>query len=375
LQVQAFIPSPYSTNDEDQGEFFRFDSMNYHEAQQEFAGIIKSTAVKVNAYLWRLSGDAPNSLCKFLGLEEEELKTILRLCRVYNADNNNSFSKNNFDLLMLICQPYVNWMQYRLNTRPKRFIRIGHGGEMLRPKDFYDANGSLFVYPVQDKNVPSLQAKLQKSTLMKLLAAGKNNEATTDEPPTQAKMKQDARSPNKTFSSKGLLLEYIHDIVIGAGERGDRKMPSRALSYLNQLVTSCVDVAAKDLLHAIIEKYAFEQDVVEGKQLVLSPPNPVAVLSSTPKRVVVDPVGVVIINLAVDFDGEVRQSPASFAVRPATHNENDPVLLAFDHVDVDALDDDESLIGTTTTTEFLSKLKEEVVLQSLLHKRIHEKKE
>jgi hypothetical protein len=74
----------------------------------------------------------------------------------------------------------------------------------------------------------------------------------------------------------------------------------------------------------------------------------------------------------------VRQSPASFAVRPATHNENDPVLLAFDRVDVidvDALDDDESLIGTTATTEFLSKLKEEVVLQSLLHKRIHEKKE
>jgi hypothetical protein len=245
-------------------------------------------------------------------------------------------------------------------------------------EDFYDANGSLFVYPVQDENVPSLQTKLQKTTLMKLLAAGKNKEATTDEPPTQAKMKQDARSPNKTFSPKGLLLEYIKDILIGAGESGDGKMSSRALSYLNRLVMSCVDAAAKDLLNALIDKYAFEQDVVEGKQLVLSPPNPVAVLSSTPDRVVVNPVGVVIINPAVDFDGEVRQSPALFAVCPATHNENDPVLLAFDRkdvIDVNALDDDKSLIGTTTTTEFLSELKEEVVLQSLLHKRIHEKKE
>ena len=43
-------------------------------------------------------------------------------------------------------------------------------------------------------------------------------------------------------------------------------------------------------------------------------------------------------------------------------------------VDATMGDDDQS-IGSTTTTEFLSELKEEVVLQSLLHKQIHEKKE
>jgi hypothetical protein len=110
----------------------------------------------VDAYLWRLSGDAPNSLCKFLGLEEEELKIILRFLRVYNADNNNFFSKNNFDILMLMCTPHLDWVSYRLNLKPERFINIGRGVEKLRPKDHYDASGSLRFYPVEDQHVPKL---------------------------------------------------------------------------------------------------------------------------------------------------------------------------------------------------------------------------
>ena len=83
--------------------------MNFLEAQQEFVAFIKSAAEKVKPYLWRLSGDAPNSFCKVLWLEEGELKMILRLLRVYNADNNDSFSKNNFDTLMMLCKPEADW--------------------------------------------------------------------------------------------------------------------------------------------------------------------------------------------------------------------------------------------------------------------------
>jgi hypothetical protein len=42
-------------------------------------------------------------------------------------------------------------------------------------------------------------------------------------------------------------------------------------------------------------------------------------------------------------------------------------------VDIDSDDDDE--LTVSTAEDFLSELKEEVVLQSLLHKRIHEKDE
>ena len=39
-------------------------------------------------------------------------------------------------------------------------------------------------------------------------------------------------------------------------------MSARAKSYLHRLINSCIDMAAKELMHAIIEKYASEQDIV-----------------------------------------------------------------------------------------------------------------
>ena len=82
---------------------------------------------------------------------------ILRLLRVYNADNNDSFSKNNFDTLMMLCKPEADWVPYKLNSRPERFIRMGLGGEGLQPKYFYDLKtGSLLLYPIDDENIPTL---------------------------------------------------------------------------------------------------------------------------------------------------------------------------------------------------------------------------
>jgi hypothetical protein len=93
--------------------------MDFYEAQQQLAEIIKSTASKVDAYYWRLSGDAPNSFCKFLSLAEDELRKILRLCKVYHADFNDNFARNNFEMLMIMCKPHVDWVDYRLNGKPK----------------------------------------------------------------------------------------------------------------------------------------------------------------------------------------------------------------------------------------------------------------
>lgn len=162
--------------------------MNLHEAQQEFVSFHQSVGNNVNAYLlWRLSGDAPNSLCKVLGLKEEELKIILRFLRVYKADNNDSFSKNNFAILMLMCTPDLDWVQYRLNLKPERLIKIGRGGEGLRPTVFYDSDGteSYEVYPVEDEHVLTLRTNSQKNPLMILLAVAsrsttKNNHDDVD---------------------------------------------------------------------------------------------------------------------------------------------------------------------------------------------------
>jgi hypothetical protein len=52
-------------------------------------------------------------------------------------------------------------------------------------------------------------------------------------------------------------------------------------------------------------------------------------------------------------------------------SEHHPVILEFDNEE----EDEQESIGSSTTNKFLSELKEEVVLQSLLHKQIHDKNE
>jgi hypothetical protein len=62
----------------------------------------------------------------------------------------------------------------------------------------------------------------------------------------------------------------------------------------------------------------------------------------------------------------------------ATYNGDDNAgAMAFNNntFNDDAFNDNEEDDTSTTTAEFLSELKEEVVLQSLLQKRIHEKKQ
>jgi hypothetical protein len=107
--------------------------VNYMEAQQELAEFIKVMASSVKSYFWRLSGDGPNSLNRFLGIDEEDLKTILRLCKIYVGDKD-KFSKNNFELLVTQCETDW-WTTYRLQGKAVFFIRMGQGGEMVLPKD------------------------------------------------------------------------------------------------------------------------------------------------------------------------------------------------------------------------------------------------
>ena len=180
--------------------------MNFLEAQKELAEIIKSASAKVNAYYWRLSGDHPNSLCKFLGLEEEELKVILRLCNIYKANSNDAVSKNNFESLMTMRErgPTFDWGKYNVGSKNEQFVKIGQGGgESFRPKNFYDVNGCLTLYPV-DENVPNLQTKSQRSLLTKLLIAGggvaSNNKNIEGSDDIIAKPNKKHESPNKTQS-------------------------------------------------------------------------------------------------------------------------------------------------------------------------------
>jgi hypothetical protein len=128
------------------------------EAQQELAKSIKAMASTTpKAYFWRLSGDEPNSLCRFLGMGEEELKVVLRLCKIYTGEKDN-FSKNNFELFVSQCE--TDWTTYRLLGKAERFIRLGQlCSEVVLPKDQYNASSSLSYYPVEDEHIRNLRTK------------------------------------------------------------------------------------------------------------------------------------------------------------------------------------------------------------------------
>ena len=92
---------------------------------EELATTINSVASNLNCYFWRLSGDAPNSVCKFLGVEEAQLKVVIRLCKIYTGKKDN-FSKKNFENFMLVLSPR-DWTTFRFNGKVEYFIKIGGG--------------------------------------------------------------------------------------------------------------------------------------------------------------------------------------------------------------------------------------------------------
>jgi hypothetical protein len=286
-------------------------------------------------------------------------------------------------MLMMMCKPNVDWVTYKppLSGKPERFIKIGRGGEGLRPKEFYDLEGNLLKYPVQDENILNLRTKSQKNVLTILLAAApaslttKNNDET---PSPITKKSTMLPSPSKTISPKGMLFEYIRELIAEAGAAP--KSSDRTWRTLQRMITSCVDLASKELVHALLEKYAVGQDtdIQESKLAGLSAP-PDAVFLSAAAPLATD--GVVVHEVS-EFGSPTLQSPGTWAnpLAAVDNNENNPVILEFydedDDVELDAGgDEDEQSIGSSTTNEFLSELKEEVVLQSLLHKRIHDRNE
>jgi hypothetical protein len=322
--------------------------MNFLEAQQEFADTLKNASSKVNAYFWQLSGDEPNILCRFLGVSEEELKQSLRMCKIYNGEKD-KFSKNNFELTM--AKACCDWTICRLNGTVERFIRIGKEGKAVVPRDMYDLDGNLAFYPVEDEHIRTLRTKSQKGSISKIVEAANKNfkESEVGDVPSKKKY-----NDSKVMASpKELLFAYVQELITEAVANGDGSLSERTTRRLQRMILCCVDIAAKELLQASLEKYASEKEsfVAKSEQSLIMSPEKVH-SSASAVATVVTPASVVIpsvITATVDNEIEV--------------------------LNIDSGDEESTSTTTTTTDEFLSELKEEVILQCLLHKRIFEKKE
>jgi hypothetical protein len=321
-------------------------AMNYKDAQRELAETIRAASDKVKCYFWQLSGDGPNSLSRFLGMEEEELKGVLRLCKIFVGEKDN-FSKNNFEDTMGMC--HCEWSYCRLNGKVERFINIGKEGKVIIPKDMFDGDGKLLHYPIEDEHVRSLRTKSQKGALPKLLdVANKQASELVD-----VAAKDNTSNRKESVSPKNQVFSYVQELVSEAVKAGDERISLRSSRKLHRLLVSWVDTAAKELLQTTLERYANEKDCFVAGAGLKEQQSPDKISSTA--TVVTPP--------------ELRPPVVALFDDDSTAN----VTEIWDNEDID---DDQSTVTTTTiTNEFLSDLKEEVILQSLLHKRIHDKKE
>ena len=330
---------------------------------EELATTINSAASNCNCYFWRLSSNAPNSLCKFLGVEEDQLKVVLRLCKIYTGKKDN-LSKNNFEKFMSVLSR-SDWTTFQFNGKKEYFIKIGGGVDsMLKPKDYYDESLTLVHHPIEGTHFRNLRTKSQRGSLPKLLDVGQNHqEDDTNEGNKKPKSKQQS---NQYISPKNLLLDYIKELIQDAVKNNKKTIVPRHWRALDRMITSCVNAAAKEILRSALEKLSlFENnDEIDEKNKKIRPlvvPEPT---SSAPEHEGV--------NFVTPTAGFAACHP------PVVLDDDDDVVECLQYDDDQLMLDDEAnqvTETTTTTNEFLAELQEEVVLQSLLHKRIHQKKE
>jgi hypothetical protein len=327
--------------------------MNFLEAQQDLANTMKTMASSTKAFFWRLSGDEPNSLCRYLGMDEEELKIVLRLCKIYTGEKDN-FSKNNFELL--VSKSESDWTTYRLFGKAERFIRLGHDtSDVVLPKDQYDALGKLSYYPIEDVHMKNLRTKSQRGSLPNLLNAAMKAPSVTTQPKADYPVKHKGVLATDHLP-KSLLYAFVQELVMDAAKFGDGKISSRCERKLQRLMSTCIDSEAKQLLHSAIEKYVLcvKEMQMEEDELIASPEK----IQSSAQAAIVSPV-IPVANTTTTQD-----------TTPLI-DDNNGVLAVGDVVDV--VDEDE--VTVPVIDDFLIELKEEVLLQTLLLKRVHEKNE
>lgn len=215
----------------------------------------------------------------------------------------------------------------------------------------YDDVGTLQHYPIEGEHIRSLRTKSQVGPIRTLIQEGISQQF--GEASDVATSKTISKKKAQVDSPKSLLLSFVQELVATAVEIGDDKISARSSRKLHRLVLLCVDYAAKELLASALEKYANAKETSETTFM-------------SPDKVASGATGI-----------DVLVTPSSTTVEDSLA----PPIEEFETievVDVDEDDDDESMVTAataTTTDDFISDLKEEIILQSLLYRRIHEKKE
>ena len=192
----------------------------------------------------------------------------------------------------------------------------------------------------------NMKTKSFKMPVSSLLVSAKEAAVNRDIRSPSKKQEQTSNEGGHDVSPRGVLLSYVDDLVNSAAKSGSNQIGTRDGRHLDRLLTSTMKACAKDILRDAFDKYS-TQEAMEKDALLESPDR----ASSAMAAAVVTP---------------ARKSQA--VIRP---------LQLQEAIDLEHEDDtgDAHYAEESTTDEFLADLQEEVLLQSLLCKRMREKKE
>ena len=319
------------------------------DAQKCLAALLSKLHQTTPAACWWKIGnnDCDNSLAKLLDIDHNQVLDILRCCEILYGPND-SFRVANFEFVMT-CST-LDWSQYRPAGKIERFIKIGSSSATDAidvPKSMYSVGGVLELLPVTGRHIVGVRTKQCRQMIDGLLTA-----ASTD--------KQDSttvdgcNSTNKQDSSsylQDLLAVFKAELLASGG-----KFSQRVERKLQRATKRALKLAATELLEAFLDR------IGEIKKATTDVPMGVAsapLWSESPLVIANARAAVADISSRALFE-----SPATLVTPQQQQQE---VQQNSDVIDVD---DNADILDP-----FITELREETILQNLLHKRLHNNSE
>jgi len=332
--------------------------MSHSQAQTTLAHLIDKLSKTTVCCWWQLLGGDANSLCKLLDVPWSSLRLILRKCRVL-CGSADSFRTSAFEEFMLLVKR--DYTMCRPCGKLVYFLKIGDSIDdahaIERPKDMHSAGGILEVMPILGVHIPGVCTKVSRRLASSLMEA--TTEAFVDGITEE-------KHHYSNQSNKGSMTIYINDfidvvkkeIMCASRQGGAYTFTQRAERMLRKAAAVAIKGSLRDIVDAWVERIGDESK--DGKEAAME-------CLSTPalggQRTDITTSDLVEITRRPFFEDNTPTLDEQGNI-PLITPPIDPIDLS-DDVDVDERDID----------IVLTQLKEETMLQNLLHKRLTSKSE
>ena len=329
--------------------------------QEKLGMLINRIAATTTTYWWKLLGDEPNSLCHLLDISADDMRLILRKCRVLYGPHD-SFRTSSFEEMM--SRVKLDYTQCRPHGKPEHFVKIGTLSKsteaMSVPKEMYSVGGVLEKVPVTSVHLPGIRTKPTRSLTASILLASSNKEAIFPD----GNVAKDKSNTDKPIN-KGSMTIYVDDLLatiraelMQASRLGSRYSFSQTTErYLRKAAALAIKGALQDMINTWVERMGDDKEAAcreAASGECLSTP---AIIAGSSERTS-ERVNVVDSSLSRDLMGVFASSPF-LPQRAAPTITPQQLDLTGD------VEEDESDVDIV-----LSELKEETILQNLLHKRL-----